>query len=161
MRISPWWYVAGGVGALWALSKAADAVVQVTGTVVAGFVNGVPSPIIVMPVGNGQMLRRDAAEAFLKMQAAALKAGIKLTATSGWRSMADQTRLYAGYKAGLPGFNMAAAPGYSNHQGGISVDIGGLGGYTSTAYRWLANNARAFGFVNDVATEYWHWTFKN
>ena len=27
-----------------------------------------------------------------------------------------------------------------------------------SAYRWLSNNAKRFGFVNDVAGEFWHWT---
>jgi hypothetical protein len=160
MRIRIWLYAAGGLGAMWAIGKSMAAVEQVTGTIVAGFTNGVPLPIRVMPVGNGQLLRADAAKAFLAMQAAAKAAGIPLTATSGWRSMTDQTRLYAGYKAGLPGFNMAAAPGFSNHQGGISVDIGGIKSFASPAYMWLAKNARNFSFVNDVVTEYWHWTFK-
>ena len=149
-----------GLGGLTALGIILNILKEEPGTLVAGFTNGVPMPILVIPVGNDQWMRRDAGQAFRDLQAAAKQAGLALVATSGFRSMMDQTKLYTGYKLGLPGFNLAAAPGYSNHQGGISVDIGGIGSFSSTAYRWMKANARTFGFVNDVASEYWHWTYK-
>ncbi|PZR03768.1 MAG: hypothetical protein DI536_35485 [Archangium gephyra] len=72
--------------------------------------------------------------------------------------MAEQQRLYALYKAGKG--NLAARPGYSNHQGGTAVDVATGGSYSSKAYKWLARNARQYGFVNDVRGEPWHWTYK-
>ena len=150
-----------------------------------GYVNGVPRRITVTPVGNGEFLRTDAARAFLKMQAAAKKAGVSLSATSGFRTMAEQRYLYNLYLSGRG--NLAARPGYSNHQGGLSADInmpggysgatyrwlranagrygfvndvGGVGGYSTRAYSWLSHNAKRFGFVNDVGGEYRHWTYK-
>jgi hypothetical protein len=33
------------------------------------------------------------------------------------------------------------------------------GSYSSAAYKWLARHGRAYGFVNDVRGEPWHWTF--
>jgi LAS superfamily LD-carboxypeptidase LdcB len=92
------------------------------------------------------------------MQAAARNAGINLTATSGFRSMEQQRILYQKYLNGTG--NLAAKPGYSTHQNGISMDIGGVGGYNTKAFNWLKNNAAKYGFVNDVRGEYWHWTFK-
>jgi peptidoglycan hydrolase-like protein with peptidoglycan-binding domain len=127
------------------------------GTRVTGYVNGVPRTITVSSIGNGQTLRTDAANAFNRMRAAARAAGINLNPVSGFRSMEQQRRLYQLYLQGRG--NLAARPGYSNHQGGISVDIS-TGGYSSSVYRWLANNARRFGFVNDVRGEPWHWTFR-
>lgn len=130
-----------------------------------GWVRGVPTPITLASVGNGQMMRDDAARNFLAMQAAAKAAGIVLTATSGFRDNDQQKRLYAGWQrkqAGDPTaahFNMAAKPGYSNHQGGTSIDIGGVGSFTSAAYKWLTMNAGRYGFRNDVRGEYWHWTY--
>jgi LAS superfamily LD-carboxypeptidase LdcB len=56
--------------------------------------------------------------------------------------------------------NLAAKPGYSNHQNGISMDVGGINGYNTKAYSWLKANAAKYGFKNDVGGEYWHWTFK-
>ncbi len=72
---------------------------------------------------------------------------------------ADQQRyLYDQYLH--HGGNLAARPGYSNHQGGTSADLSVPGGYGSSTYRWLSNNARRYGFVNDVSGEPWHWTFR-
>lgn len=124
---------------------------------VTGYVNGVARSITVSPVGNGQYLRADAARSFLKMQAAARRAGISLSATSGFRTMAEQQHLYALYQAGQG--NKAAVPGYSNHQGGVAMDIGGVGNYGTAAFNWLSANAGRFGFRNTVSGEFWHWSY--
>ena len=103
-------------------------------------------------------MRTDAARAFLKLEASAKRAGVDLSVVSGFRTMAEQKDLYQRWLQHRG--NLAARPGYSNHQGGISVDIGGVNGYSTHAYSWLSHNAKRFGFVNDVSTEYWHWTYK-
>jgi len=128
------------------------------GKQVTAYVQGRPSTITVVPVGNGQYLRADAAKNFKAMQADAARAGITLSATSGFRSMEQQRVLYQKYLNGTG--NLAAKPGYSTHQNGISMDIGGIGSYSSKAFNWMKNNASKYGFVNDVRGEYWHWTFK-
>jgi hypothetical protein len=125
---------------------------------VTAYIQGRPSTITVVPVGNGKFMRADAAKNFLAMQAAAKRAGVNLSATSGFRSNEEQKVLYQKYLNGTG--NLAAKPGYSNHQGGISMDIGGIGGYGTTAYKWLQNNASKYGFKNDVGGEPWHWTYK-
>jgi len=124
---------------------------------VTGYVNGAPQNIRILPVGGGEWLRTDAALAFKRMQQAAARDGVTLTPGSGFRTMEEQRRLYALYLSGEG--NLAARPGYSNHQGGIAMDLNGVGGYGTRTFQWLANNARRFGFVNDVGGEYWHWTF--
>lgn len=128
------------------------------GRSVMGYVRGVPRRIQISSIGNGKELRTDAAQAFNRMKAAARRAGVTLTPVSGFRSMAQQKALYAAYRAGRG--NLAARPGYSNHQGGISVDVATGGSYASKAYKWLAKYGRQYGFVNDVRGEPWHWTFK-
>lgn len=127
------------------------------GKTVTGYVNGRAKQITVAPVGNGKYLRTDAAAAYNRMKAAAKRAGVDLTIVSGFRTNAQQKSLYAAYKAGRG--NLAAPPGYSNHQGGLSADIS-VGTRASKAYKWLAQNARAYGFVNDVRSEPWHWTYR-
>lgn len=124
---------------------------------VVGYVNGSPRPIRVVSVGNGEALRADAARAYKKMVKAAHRAGVSLSAVSGFRSMAEQRRLYQLYLSGQG--NLAAPPGYSNHQGGVAVDLGGVGGYGTRAFAWLSANAGRFGFRNTVSGEYWHWTY--
>jgi len=126
-----------------------------------GYVNGVPSNVTLRSIGDGKKLRTDAADKFNAMRAAASAAGVIFFVNSGFRSQAEQIYLHNGYVQKLPGFNMAARPGYSNHQGGISADIDTQGkGRESPTYKWLAVNARRFGFVNDVESEAWHWTYK-
>ena len=127
---------------------------------VTAYINGRPSTITVVPVGNGQYMRADAASHFKAMVGAAARAGIHLSATSGFRTMAQQQYLYDGWIHHRPGFNLAARPGYSNHQNGIAMDIGGVGGYGTTAYRWLAANSGKFGFKTDVSGEYWHFDYR-
>lgn len=127
------------------------------GSSTTGYVNGVPRRFNVSAIGNGKVLRSDAAQKFNQMKAAARRAGVTLSPVSGFRTMAQQRALYAAYRAGRG--NLAARPGYSNHQGGISVDVS-TNGYSSATYKWLARHGRAYGFVNDVRTEPWHWTYR-
>lgn len=122
------------------------------------YVNGRRTSINVAPVGNNQVMRTDAASAFNQMRRDALTDGVTLTARSGFRTNEEQATLYRKYLNGTG--NKAAKPGYSNHQGGISVDVMNAGTYTTPTYRWMRDNASRFGFVNDVRGEPWHWTFR-
>ncbi len=128
------------------------------GETVTGYVNGQPRTITLGDIGNGKKARGDVAEKFNAMKAAAAAAGINLHVNSGFRTMAEQQHLYNLYKAGKG--NLAAAPGYSNHQGGTSIDINMPGGYNGATYAWLKANGGKYGFVNDVGGEPWHWTYK-
>jgi peptidoglycan hydrolase-like protein with peptidoglycan-binding domain len=127
------------------------------GKVVTGYVNGVPRNITVASVANGKVLRSDAAAAFNRMHAAAARAGIDLHVNSGFRTMAEQQALYRAYQNGTG--NLAAKPGYSNHQGGIAADIN-VGSTGSSTYRWMAAHAKEYGFVRTVPSEPWHWEFR-
>lgn len=122
-----------------------------------GYINGSPRKITLGYVGSGEWMRLDVAKNFLAMKKAAAKRGISLSATSGFRSMAEQRYLYNLYLSGRG--NLAARPGYSNHQGGLSMDIGGVNGYGTKAFNWLKANAGRYGFRNDVGGEFWHWTY--
>jgi peptidoglycan hydrolase-like protein with peptidoglycan-binding domain len=128
------------------------------GARVNGYVNGRAVSITVSSVGNGKFLRTDAANAFNRMKADAARAGINLSVVSGFRTMDQQRYLYNLYLQGRG--NLAARPGYSNHQGGLSADINVPGGYGSATYRWLSAHARNYGFANDVRGEPWHWTYR-
>jgi hypothetical protein len=66
--------------------------------------------------------------------------------------MAEQQYLYDCYLTkSCNNGNLAAKPGYSNHQNGRAVDVS-----TSS---WLFANAAKFGFVRTVPSEDWHWEY--
>ncbi|MFY0527353.1 peptidoglycan-binding protein [Archangium gephyra] len=127
------------------------------GRAVKGYVNGVARNITVSPIAGGKEMRSDAAAAFNRMHAAAKAAGINLHVNSAFRSMEEQRVLYQKYLNGTG--NLAAKPGYSNHQGGIALDIN-VGGTGTSTYKWLANNASRFGFARTVPSEPWHWEYR-
>lgn len=97
---------------------------------------------------------------FLAMVAAARAAGCELRLNSGFRTFAEQKNLHDGFTRGLPGFNLAARPGRSNHQSGIAVDLDVKPGEGNPNYAWLKREATSFGFVRTVASEAWHWEFR-
>lgn len=108
-------------------------------------------------VPGGESLRTDVAGAFQRMISAAREEGIFLWANSGYRTVAEQRRLYRLFRRGKG--PKAARPGRSNHHLGIAVDIP-VGGDESTAnYVWLATNACRYGFLRTVSNEPWHWEF--
>lgn len=115
-----------------------------------------------VPVGRGQYLRADTASAFARMNADFRRAGLGvLGVASGYRSIAEQTRLYNLYRAGKG--NVAAKPGHSNHNHGTAVDLTGYGGSTnSPQFRWLLRNAGRYGFSwaeGRSVGEPWHWVY--
>ena len=121
------------------------------------YVQGKAAEVELAPVPGGKLMRRDAAEAFSRMHAAAARAGVQLQVNSGFRTMQEQEALYAAYVAGTG--NLAAKPGHSNHQGGIAVDVESEGG-TNAAYRWLEQNGARYGFKRTVPSEPWHWEYR-
>ena len=113
--------------------------------------SGKPFSIQVIHVG-GKPTTKATGHAFLKMQAAANAEGVRLSLTSGFRTMEEQKHLYSCYvNNSCNNGNLAAKPGYSNHQSGLALDVS-----TST---WLARNASKFGFVRTVSRESWHYEY--
>jgi hypothetical protein len=98
-------------------------------------------------------------ERYLAMVADAAGDGVVITLNSGFRSYPEQKHLRDGFERGLPGFNTAAKPGFSNHQNGIAFDISVAGGDGNPTYEWLKRKATGFGFVRTVSKEPWHWEF--
>jgi hypothetical protein len=100
---------------------------------------------------QGQPMRPDVARAFDRMATAARReAGLSLLVTSGYRSDAEQARLFAAH----PDPTWVAPPGASLHRYGTELDLG-----PPAAYGWLAANADRFGFVRRYAWEPWHFGY--
>jgi len=93
------------------------------------------------------------ARAFRAMERAAARAGIGLVIMSGFRTYEKQVELYNDYRFGSG--NLAAKPGWSNHQSGRALDIV----LDRGVLEWLDRNARRFGFRRTVRHEPWHWEF--
>lgn len=100
---------------------------------------------------DGKPMRPDVASAFDRMKAAAHRDGRTLVVVSGFRSNAEQARLFAAN----PNPRMVAPPGRSNHRLGIALDLG-----PSASYGWLAANGRRFGFTKPMSWEPWHWEYR-
>ena len=99
---------------------------------------------------NGEGMRPDVGRAFDLMAAAARRAGLSLVVNSGFRSDAEQARLFAAH----PDPTWVAPPGRSLHRCATELDLG-----PPAAYGWLAANARRFGFVQRYSWEPWHYGF--
>jgi hypothetical protein len=113
--------------------------------------HGRPFTIQVINI-DGKPASKPTGDAFLAMQKAADAAGVKLVINSGFRTMAEQQHLYSCYQHGnCNNGNLAAKPGYSNHQSGRALDL-------STS-PWLVKNAARFGFKRTVPSEAWHYEF--
>lgn len=101
---------------------------------------------------DGKAVEQGTADSYMKMRAAAARAGVGIIVVSGFRTMQKQRELYAAYKAGRG--NLAAPPGYSNHQSGHALDLNTKG---KGVRAWLVKNAATFGFRRTVPSEDWHY----
>jgi hypothetical protein len=98
---------------------------------------------------QGKPMRPDVALAFDRMAAAARReAGLHLSITSGYRSDAEQARLFTAH----PDPKWVAPPGTSLHRYGTELDLG-----PPSAYAWLAANCERFGFLRRYSWEPYHY----
>jgi len=118
---------------------------------VTGYRYGSPFKMCVVRV-NGKLVQRGTARAYLKMRHAAAQDGVSLYIVSGFRTMKEQRHLYWLYIHGQG--NLAAKPGYSNHQSGHALDLNTA---SPGVYHWLSNHAAHFDFKRTVPSEAWHW----
>ena len=114
------------------------------------------TPSDLTAVGNNQQLRGDAAAALASLIAAAKTEGLNIEALSGYRSYDKQVVVYNNE---VKNYGQAVAdtesarPGYSEHQTGWAVDVGGGGcgiedcfGNTAEG-KWVAAHAHEYGFI--------------
>lgn len=121
-----------------------------------GYRSGRAFPIVVVQA-DGKPAEVATANAYHVMQEAAAADGVALRVVSGFRSQAEQRYLYRCYtQCSCNNCNLAAYPGYSNHQSGSALDLNTA---DRGVYRWLARNGARFGFYETVPGEDWHWEF--
>jgi D-alanyl-D-alanine carboxypeptidase len=115
----------------------------------------VPSKLVRV---QGERLRAEAADAYKQFAQAGKSQGINVVPVSGYRSYSQQASLYDSYVAQYgqaTADTLAARPGYSEHQTGLTLDITtrpetcsiqACFGQTPQG-RWLAANAYRFGYI--------------
>jgi hypothetical protein len=105
-----------------------------------------PSDLVVLP--GGHRLRKDAADAFLRMQAAAAGQEMSIGLRSGYRSFRYQTQVFCRRQSEDRAISIAE-PGLSEHQLGTAVDLGFFSeAFARTKeFNWLVLNAHEYGYV--------------
>ena len=128
-----------------------------------------PSIHSAAPTAQDNTMTTTTACAFDKMATAAKQAGVTITVTSGFRTIARQEYFWNCYQTKqCNNGNLAARPGTSNHGRGIALDLNtncgtqtgakpSCGG--SSVYQWLYNNGHKYGFTRTVQSEPWHWEY--
>ena len=105
--------------------------------------------------GENQMVTSETFDAFLNMFNDAKKEDLTLIINSSYRSYEDQKEIYEFYKdtrGETEANKIAAKPGFSEHQTGMSIDIQTYGSTASTfeefdEFNWLKDNAHKYGFI--------------
>lgn len=119
-----------------------------------GYVQGDPFEITVVTV-DGEPVEVETANAFYQMAQAAAADGVTIKVNSGFRTMAEQQYLYNCYiNCNCNNCNLAAKPGYSNHQSGHALDLNTA---SAGVYNWLVSHGDEYGFEATVPSEDWHW----
>ncbi len=103
---------------------------------------------------------RVAVNSFISMYEAAKKDGYDLVINSSYRSYQDQVDICDTYRD-LYGenyvTNYVAKPGFSEHQTGLSFDIGSRNSNVfaeSEEYEWIQENAHKYGFIQRFPEKY-------
>lgn len=125
-------------------------------------------------------LERSAAQAFLEMQAEALRDGVVLIPVSGFRERERQAVLFrravTRHGSQRKAARWVAPPGFSHHEAGLAIDLGDESSpqcdvrrcfRKTRAYKWLSESAGRFGFAlnrprtarSSSPREPWHWRY--
>lgn len=105
---------------------------------------------------DGKKVAARTADAWITLQSAAARDGVELRLSSGFRTQAEQQELHRMYRAGTG--NLAATPGYSNHQNGRALDIDVS---RADTHRWTHDHAPGLGWERTVPSEAWHWEYSD
>lgn len=122
-----------------------------------GYTRGAPTPITVVTV-DGKPVEINTANAFVRMRDDAARDGVHIRVVSGFRTYAEQQYLYNCYRnCSCNNCNLAARPGYSNHNSGLALDLNSSAPGVSS---WLRRNASRYNFHATVRGEPWHYEYQ-
>jgi D-alanyl-D-alanine carboxypeptidase len=128
---------------------------QVANTDTSKYQNGRIPDSALASIGGGHKLTATAAKSFLQLRADAQRAGVNIGVNDSYRSYDEQVKM-AKEKGLYSQGGLAAKPGTSDHGLGKALDLQ----LDAKAQQWMKQNAKNYGFVNNVAGESWHWTYK-
>lgn len=110
-----------------------------------------------LPINYGDGLKQELIDAFNKMSEDAKKSGLNLYIASGYRDYYKQQQLFDSYTStsGEEASRFSSPAGYSEHQTGLAIDIGGSNTsvwvtddfYNTPEYEWLKDNCYKYGFI--------------
>jgi hypothetical protein len=119
-----------------------------------GYTDGNPFQISLVMI-DGEPVELQTANAYWLMREAAAADGVDMHINSGFRTMEEQEYFWMCYQCCCcNSCNVAAQPGYSNHQSGHALD---LNASAAGVYDWLAAHGGEYGFEETVPSENWHW----
>lgn len=107
-----------------------------------------------LDLGGPARMYPPAAAAMSSLLAEAREDGYGINVKYSYRTLAVQ---WVKWRNFLNGGNLAARPGTSNHGLGLSVDLTNI---SESDIGWLRRHAMQFGYINDVPSEVWHWTYQ-
>ena len=130
-----------------------------------------PASMVTFPAsatsGAAEKATPSTVQNFLAMRAAALKDGIDLKVTDGYRSESEQVSLWnqrASIGQVAKPCSLPDGTG-SNHNSGVALDLqiagcskSGAGCSSSRAYQWLVTNGGKWNFRNDLPSDRIHWS---
>ncbi len=97
-------------------------------------------------------------ETVVSMLTAAKKDGTTLLMGNSFRSYEQQVALRARNCTPSGVCNPpTAAPGNSQHERGLAIDFSQCSAQSTACFRWLKDNAEAYGYYN-LPSEPWHWS---
>lgn len=114
------------------------------------------APGDLVDIGGGLQLRAEAAQAVAALRVEAAAAGLDVEVQSAFRSFERQQGLFGNATArfGVDGAELRSArPGFSEHQTGLAVDVGGGGCDIERCFgetvegRWVVANAHRTGWL--------------
>ena len=132
-----------------------------------------PSSMVAFPAsatqGETEMGTPTTVQNFVAMREAALKDGVDLKVTDGYRPESEQVALWNQYcSSGTCGSTKVAKPcslggSGSNHNSGQAIDINvgcsnGQSNCNTKAYQWLKANGSKWNFRNAIPTDPVHWS---
>lgn len=120
-----------------------------------GYGNGrIPSAALSTIAGTSHQLWTPAARSFEALRSAAAADGVSIGVTDSYRTYESQVDV-AARKGLYSQGGLAATPGTSMHGWGMALDLD----LDPTAQAWMRAHGEAYGFVEDVAREPWHWGY--